>query len=193
MTTGDVAGRGSTPYIQPMTKAASDSVLAAPDRGRMSAALVLAGSAALLMGALLFQYWGGLAPCPLCILQRYFHIAVAVLAGAAFLVPDPRWRTLLLGLAALGLLGSAAMALFHVGVEAKWWEGLPGCSGGNQGGFSADPSKLLQNAEKAPAARCDEVPWSFLGLSLAGWNIVASLALAGIAVAGLLRVGPRPA
>jgi disulfide bond formation protein DsbB len=169
------------------------SINAIVDRGRLPAAAVLAGSAALLMGALLFQYWGGLPPCPLCILQRYFHIAVAVLAGAAFLAPDPRWRTLLLGLTALVLLGSAGMALFHVGVEAKWWEGLPGCSGAGFGGISDDPSKLIQSAGKGPAARCDQVPWSFLGLSLAGWNIVASLVLAGIALYGLFRIGRRPA
>lgn len=163
------------------------------DRGRTAAALVLAGSAALLMGALLFQYWGGLPPCPLCILQRYFHIGVAVLAGAAFLAPNTNWRALLLGLTVLGLLGSAGMAFFHVGVEAKWWEGLSGCSGSSLGNAPPDPTKLIQGAEQGPAVRCDEAPWSFLGLSLAGWNVAASLLLAIIALSGLLRVTRRAA
>ncbi len=188
-----MAGRPAAPYILPMNETARDIAGAAEDRGRLSAALVLAGSAALLMGALMFQYWGGLAPCPLCILQRYFHIAVAILAGAAFLAPDPRWRTLLLGLAALALLGSAAMALFHVGVEAGWWQGLAGCSGDSLGNISMDPSKMITGAEKGPAARCDQVPWSLLGLSLAGWNIAASLTLAAVALYGLMRMGRRPA
>ncbi len=176
-----------------MTETPSDGPLAPQDHGRSAAALVLAGSATLLMGALMFQYWGGLPPCPLCMPQRYFHIAVAILAGAAFLAPDPRWRAFLLSGVALGLLGSAAMAFFHVGVEAKWWEGLAGCSGDTLGTAPPDPTKLIQGAEQGPVIRCDEKPWSLFGLSLAGWNVVASLLMAGIAVWGLMRIGRRPA
>lgn len=184
-----MAGGRPAPYISDMTEVADTAAARVrDDRGRVAAALVLAGSAALLMGALMFQYWGGLPPCPLCVLQRYFHVGVAVLAGAAFLAPDPRWRSFLLGLTALGLLGSAAMAFFHVGVEAKWWEGLSGCSGDTLGTAPPDPTKMIQGAEQGPAVRCDEVPWSFLGLSLAGWNVVASLAMAGIALWGLFRI-----
>lgn len=163
------------------------------DRGRTHAALIFAGSAALLMGAYMFEIWGGLSPCPLCLLQRYFHFAVVPIGVTAFLVPNRRWRMALLGLGVLVLIGSAGMALFHVGVEWKWWEGLPGCAGGlDGGGFSSDPTKMLKQAEAGPGPRCDEIAWSMFGLSMAGWNVVASLFLAGIAAAGVLRLR-RPA
>ena len=183
------------PYIPDMLDSADKAATlpADDDRGRPAAAMVLAGSTALLMGALMFQYWGGLPPCPLCLLQRYFHVVVAILAGAAFLIPDPRWRAFLLSLTALSLLGSAAMAFFHVGVEAKWWEGLSGCAGNTLGNSPPDPTKLIEGAERGPGARCDEVPWSFLGLSLAGWNVVASLGMAVVATWGIFRLGRQAA
>jgi len=133
-------------------------------------------SIALLGGAFLFQYVGGLFPCQLCVWQRYPHGAVIVIAllGALFL--RGRARAWALALAAIALLAGSAIAAFHVGVEQKWWEGLPGCVGevpGAKPGTNLDD--LLNQANKKPAARCDEIPWQLFGISMAGYNFIISL------------------
>ena len=140
---------------------------------RLRAALASAGSAALLLGALAFQYLGGLAPCQLCIWQRWPHL-VAVLIGLAVLATGWRPLTLLGGLAALT---SAGIGLFHVGVEQKWWEGLASCTGGSVEGISA--SDLLNPAVNvAQVIRCDAIAWQMFGISMAGWNVILSVVLA---------------
>jgi len=133
-------------------------------------------SAALLGGALLFQYVGGLFPCQLCVWQRYPHAAVIVLAllGALFL--KGRAQAWALGLAATALLAGAAIAAFHVGVEQKWWDGLAGCVGEVPGAKpGTNLEDLLNQANKNPAPRCDEIPWQLFGISMAGYNFIVSL------------------
>lgn len=136
------------------------------------AALAGLGSAALLAAAFAFQHLGGLAPCPMCVWQRWPHAAAVALAGAAVWL-GWRWSA---ALAALALLGNAALGLFHVGVEQRWWEGPSTCAAGPVEGLSTDA--LLAQILAAPVTRCDEVAWSLLGVSMAGWNALASLALA---------------
>lgn len=143
-----------------------------------SRTLILAatlGSAALLAGAFAFQHIGGLAPCPLCLWQRWPH-AAAVVIGLVAVLTD--WRGLA-WLGALAALATAGIGIFHVGVEQLWWEGLAACTAGSIEGISAadllDPSK-----DVAPIVRCDEIPWQLLGISMAGWNAILSLILAGI-------------
>ncbi len=137
--------------------------------------LATLGSAALLSGAFAFQYIGGLAPCQLCLYQRWPH-AAAILIGVVALATG--WR----GLAWLGVLAAlatAAIGVFHVGVEQKWWEGLASCTAGSIEGISAadllDPTK-----DVAAVVRCDEIAWQMLGVSMAGWNVILSLILAGL-------------
>ncbi|MBA4325884.1 MAG: disulfide bond formation protein B [Rhodobacter sp.] len=143
-----------------------------------SRTLILAatlGSAALLAGAFAFQHIGGLAPCPLCLWQRWPHAAAVVIGLVAVLTG---WRGLA-WLGALAALATAGIGIFHVGVEQLWWEGLAACTAGSIEGISAadllDPSK-----DVAPIVRCDEIPWQLLGISMAGWNAILSLILAGI-------------
>ncbi len=130
------------------------------------------GSAALLLGALGFQYIGGLPPCDLCIWQRWPHLAAILIGAAALALPG---RLLPLAGAAAAL-GTAAIGVFHTGVERGWWQGPTTCSSGPVGNLSAD--QLLEQIMAAPLVRCDEVAWSLLGLSMASWNAIASLALA---------------
>lgn len=146
------------------------------DLSRLAPAIVLATSSGLMLGALAFQYIGGLFPCPLCILQRYPHVITIVLGGLALgcvFAGLPRAVPWLLGLAGLSLLAGAGIAVFHVGVEQGWWQGLSSCAGPGVGGSLAD---TLNQARAGPAARCDEVPWSLLGISMAGYNAAISLA-----------------
>ncbi len=137
--------------------------------------LAAAGSAALLAGAFAFQYIGLLAPCALCLWQRWPH-AVAVLIGPLALAMPGR---VLPVLGAVAALTTAAIAGFHVGVEYGWWDGLATCSGGSINGVAMDD---LLNPDVAMAApvRCDAVAWSLWGISMAGWNMLLSLGLAGV-------------
>lgn len=142
---------------------------------RTLAVLAGAGSAALLAAAFAFQHIGGLAPCALCLWQRWPHAAAVAVLILALLVPN-RW---ILALGALAALATAGIGGFHMGVEYGWWEGLQSCSGGSIAGVSVE-DLLNPNAAVAAPVRCDAVPWSLLGLSMAGWNMVISLGLAGL-------------
>ncbi|MEO0679384.1 MAG: disulfide bond formation protein B [Pseudomonadota bacterium] len=152
--------------------------------GRRLAAAAAAGSGALLLSALAFQHLGGLAPCPMCIWQRWPHVAGAAL-GLALLAPALRGARALptLGLAAMAI--SAGLGLMHTGVERGWWEGPSTCAGGQEAGLSTD--ELLDAILNAPLVRCTDVAWEMWGLSMASWNGLMSLALAGLWAAALLR------
>lgn len=143
------------------------------------AVLAVAVSGALLLGALAFQFIGGLPPCEMCYWQRYAHVAVIVLAAPAVVLPPAVARLLVIG-AIVALFVSAGLALFHVGVEWKWWDGPTACSGGSLLGL--DPKDAARRMMETPLVRCDEIPWSLFGISMAGYNFLISL-IAGLAVA----------
>ncbi len=134
-----------------------------------------AGSAVLLLAALGFQYLGGMAPCALCIWQRWPHLASVLAGGGMLLLPGAVW--VIAGSA--GAAASGAIGIYHTGVEQGWWQGPSACSaGGDIGALSTD--ELMARIMAAPVVRCDEVPWEMLGLSMASWNAVASFGLAGL-------------
>ena len=132
-----------------------------------SAILAWLGSIGLMLGALYFQYFQGLDPCVLCIYQRIPHI-IAIFGGALAIAKFPR---LYPWIGAIVLIG-VGVALFHVGVEQKWWEGLSTCS-------AAPATGVASILDKQPA-RCDEIAWSFLSLSMAAWNAILSLGIAAL-------------
>jgi len=141
--------------------------------------LLLLGSSSALLGALYFQYGLGLAPCALCYDQRYAHAAALVPAAIALLLHG-RPQKLLIALAGLALLGSAGIAGYHVGVEQGWWSGPAGCSAPSFAHL--DIQQLRAALEAAPVVRCDEIPWSLFGISMAGYNFLLSLTLAALAL-----------
>ncbi|MFV1531118.1 MULTISPECIES: disulfide bond formation protein B [unclassified Phaeobacter] len=146
----------------------------------MSRILILiasAGSAALLLGAFGFQYIGEMAPCKLCIWQRYPHGAAVVIGALALAAP----LLILPYLGALAALATAAIGAYHTGVERGWWEGPNSCTSGPIGNLSSED--LMQQIMSAPLVRCDEVPWELFSLSMASWNAIASLLLAVIWIA----------
>lgn len=136
--------------------------------------LAAGGSAALLLGAFTFQYFG-YPPCKLCLWQRWPH-AVAILLGL-LAVAFP-------GIAPIALLGAIAalttggIGVYHTGVERGWWEGPNTCTSGSIGGLSS--SELLDKIMNAPLIRCDDVAWQLMGLSMASWNALISFGLAAI-------------
>jgi len=139
------------------------------------ALLAALGSAALLMGAWFFQYGMGLAPCPMCLWQRWPHMVAVGLGALLWLVPAP----VLALLGALAAATSGGIGFYHTGVERGWFPGPTACAGGgNILGQSIDD--LLNLNQVARVVRCDEVPWEMLGLSMASWNAVLSFVLAGM-------------
>lgn len=136
------------------------------------------GSALLLGGAFAFQVIGGMAPCHLCLLQRWPH-AAAILVGLLALTlarASAGVQRLLAALGSLAALTTAGLGLYHTGVERAWWQGPDTCTSGDIGAVSAD--QLLDQILAAPLVRCDDVAWEMLTLSMASWNMLASLALA---------------
>ena len=144
-------------------------------RAALFAAVISAG---LLGGAWFFQYVLGYAPCIMCYWQRHAHKIVLALAAATIAAHAvgglPRWLgpTLLVS----AFVGSAVLGSFHVGVEFGWWEGPAACAA-NTGPLPtidpSDPLSILDGEIRGPS--CADVAWSFLGVSMAGWNAVASL------------------
>ncbi|PWG02988.1 disulfide bond formation protein B [Sphingosinicella humi] len=157
------------------------------EKARVLALLV---PVALLAGALGSQYIGGLHPCEMCYWQRWPHYAAAALAIGSFALrgqPD-RGRSLV-WLAGLAILTSGVIGVYHAGVELGVFEGVTACTASITGGSSAD---MLANIMATPLIRCDQVQWSFLGISMAGWNALISISSALVILWLSLR-RPRPA
>lgn len=165
------------------------------DRPGLVCLLLAAASAAMLGGAFAFQYIGGLAPCVLCIWQRWPYAAVIALGliGAALARctgPERGAVAAMIALAALALFVDAGIAGFHVGVEQKWWEGTQACVGVPSGAKTAD-ELLAELLAATKVVRCDEVAWSLAGISMAGYNMIAALGLGVFATLGALRAAKR--
>lgn len=144
-------------------------------RGLALARLIaLFAPAALLGGALFSEYIGGLAPCEMCYWQRWPHAAAIGFALLATLFRGTGSRFFLL-LAALAIATSGGIGVFHAGVEYGWWEGLTACSTTTTGGSTQD---ILDTIMATPLVRCDVPQWTLLGISLAGFNAILSLAAA---------------
>ena len=130
------------------------------------------GSLGLLIGALLFQYVGDMAPCKMCYWQRYPHVGAIIIAGIILITGIGVFAVL--GL--LSALITAGIGGFHAGVERGWWEGPQSCTSTSIDNLSTE--ELLAQIMSAPMVRCDEIPWQMFGLSMAGWNMVVSICLA---------------
>jgi disulfide bond formation protein DsbB len=156
----------------------------------LAAALALTGiAAATLAGAWFFQLVLDIRPCPLCLEQRYAYY-LAVPLGALIAVAAARGAprpVLYVGLAILAAaaLGNAWLGAYHAGVEWGFWQGPTDCTGpvGNLG----SAGNLLERLDTVKVIRCDEVQWRFLGLSLAGYNVLISLLMAAVATWGIAR------
>ncbi len=155
-----------------------------------AAILVAAGGAATILGAYYFQFVVGLPPCPLCLDQRiayYVSIPLALVVAVAAWRNAPR-LVLHVGLAvtSAAMLFNAGLSLYHAGVEWKWWPGPLDCSGplNDLGAAGA----LMNQLQSIHVVRCDEAAWRFLGISLAGYDVAISLALAAIAAWGFAAV-----
>ncbi len=157
-------------------------------RLRLVALVVAAVPAAMLGFAYFAEYQMGLLPCILCLYQRppHFVAVAAALLALAFLSGHKGLARAFLGISGVALLTGAAIAVFHAGVEWKFWPGLAECGGAVQP-IATDVGDLMSGMETAKIVRCDEAAWVFWGLSMAGWNAVISGLLALFAFWGMVQ------
>jgi disulfide bond formation protein DsbB len=137
-------------------------------------AIALLLPAVLLAGAWGSQLIGHLVPCEMCHWQRWPHYAALALAALAFVVPGMGAKRALVLLAAIAIAASGVIGVMHAGVEYHWWEGFTACTS-NVGGSGGTPEEMLARIMNAPIVRCDVPQWSFMGVSLAGFNAILSL------------------
>ena len=151
-------------------------------------------SLAMLAAAFTAQYLFGLEPCVLCLYQRVHYGATAVLAVVGVsLAGEGRMPGMIVGLCGVVFLTGAGLALYHVGVEQHWWGSIAACGGGGVRG-DITLEQLRAGLAAKPPKPCDQVDWTFFGVSLAGFNALASLGLAVFSLAAartLIRRG-RP-
>lgn len=158
---------------------------------RTAPALLVLACLGALGSALASQYWGGLYPCVLCIYQRYaYGAAMAAAALAVALAGSALGRRLALIGAGLAFAAGSAIAAFHVGVEQKWWQGTAECHAPQ---LPANPTveQLRDLLLNQPFAPCDVVPWELFGISMAGFNVLASALLAALSFWTAFRFGTR--
>lgn len=142
--------------------------------------LAAGGSTALLLGAFFFQMLG-YPPCKLCLWQRWPHGA-AIAIGLLAALTAVRW---LPWLGALAAATTGAIGVYHAGVEQGWWLGPTTCTSGDA--TTGSTEDLLGRIMTAPLVRCDDIAWSFAGLSMASWNAILSFALAALWIAAARR------
>lgn len=154
---------------------------------RQAALAVAFGAAATVGGALVFEHVFGYVPCKLCLIQRnpyYIGIPLGLLAA---LLPA-RYTRAGLSLLALVFLVSAGLGAYHSGVEWGFVAGPSDCGGGSGAG-AGNVGDFLNQLQTTRVVSCTEAAWRFLGLSLAGWNLLISLALAAFAASAAARKG----
>lgn len=148
------------------------------------------GAAALLLAivsiltALAFEHFGGFAPCPLCLMQRWaYYAGIPVLFMALVLVAAERpvMAKVLFFLVALAFVANAGLGIYHAGAEWQFWPGPDTCA--SAGTLQRTTDSLLKELGNAvPVVRCDQAAWRLFGLSFAGWNVIVSLVICAAAV-----------
>ena len=175
-----MSGAPALAYEKGARLVGSDGTMRNPNPARAGA---LAGgtSLALLLGALLFQYIGGLSPCEMCIWQRWPHGIAAFLGLGGYLLTRNKQigagpAAILASLAILSLIISGAIGVFQAGVEWGWWEGPAHCTG------SGYVPGATTGFDVFNVVRCDVAEWRLMGLSLAGYNALISFGIAGLSM-----------
>lgn len=166
------------------------SLAAADNRNRTAqwtGEAVLSLAILVIAAALGFEYIGGYKPCALCLTQRYAYYAAIPVAALGLLCLNRSWRTmagLLFGLCALAFVANTGLAAYHAGVEWGWWQGPQGCTGDIN--LTKSAGNLLSAIKTEKVIRCDEPQWRFI-LTFAGWNVLISAFLAGLAAWTAIR------
>ena len=156
-------------------------------------ALFLGGLAAAVALAVAFaaEWWGGLVPCPLCLIERWpYRVAIAV-AAVGVVLPRALTRPALAALLLVGLVEVAAAGL-HVGVELHFWPSpLPECAAPTLS--TGNLSQMLSSMPLRPSKPCDSPTFLIPGLplSMAAMNLIYALVVAAVLVTYLSRRSRR--
>lgn len=145
-----------------------------------------------ILTALGFQYIGGYVPCMLCLIERYaYYAGIPVLFLALVLTSGSyrRWAAVLFLLVALAFLANTGLGIYHAGAEWKFWPGPETCGGGQS--ITSSAGNLLNDIQNIKVIKCDEAALRFLGISFAGWNVVASALLMALAFGAALAAWAR--
>jgi disulfide bond formation protein DsbB len=147
--------------------------------------LIFLACAGALTAALVGERFFGLAPCILCLYERIPYAVAGLIALMMMALPSSAYlRQIALGLVLTAFVIGLALSVFHVGVEQHWWAS-PACTGGPLESVSVDD--LLAAIQKPVRPACDDVQWSLFGITLAGYNVLFSAALAGLCLSVILR------
>lgn len=154
----------------------------------------LFSSALMLAIAHAFERFGGLAPCLLCLKQREVYWAAMAVAAAGiaagYLFKSQKLNRLFCAVLAIVFLVGMGIAIWHAGAEWKWWPGPQACALGKGGVSTAGLNDFLAGAAQAQPS-CEVALWHFLGLSMAGWNVLISLKLAVLSALAAAGFGMR--
>ncbi|HZS82382.1 MAG TPA: disulfide bond formation protein B [Stellaceae bacterium] len=156
---------------------------------RFVTVLLLLASGAVVGAALLFQYAGGFAPCELCLYERWPYYAVVVVSMIGLSSGNASAMRALVALCGLIFLAGAGLSFYHVGVEQHWFAGPSACTGSAGGADTIEALKA--QLMKLQPVKCDEPAWTLFGISLAGFNLLASLLLLAFCLAAWRRLGRR--
>ncbi len=141
-------------------------------------ALALFLAAFTILTALGFQYIGGYVPCMLCYMERYAYYASIPVLFLALVLTAGGYRSIaaaLFFLVAIAFLANTGLGVYHAGAEWKFWPGPATCGGGES--LASSAGNLLNDLQHIKVVKCDEASLRFLGISFAGWNVVASFLL----------------
>jgi disulfide bond formation protein DsbB len=155
--------------------------------------VALAMAAAAILAALAFEHIGGLVPCDLCLEQRiayYAGVPALFIALVLIAAERPKPAALLFFAIALGFLANAGLGVYHAGVEWKFWPGPTACTP-PLGELKPLGRALIEKLETARVVRCDEAAWRLFGLSLAGWNVMASFMIFAVSLQAAFAASSR--
>jgi len=145
--------------------------------------------AATISGAWFFELVIGLAPCPMCLTQRWpYYIGLPILAVVLLMINNANRNIALIGSLATAVLflGGAVFAAYHSGVEWHFWAGPADCSGGED--LSASVGNLLAELKTAKVVSCVDAAWRLFGISLAGYNVIISAAISALCFIAFARL-----
>ncbi|MDH5204403.1 MAG: disulfide bond formation protein B [Hylemonella sp.] len=135
---------------------------------------------------LYLQHIVGLEPCPMCIVQRYAMVAIAVVAALAAAIPASGAR-----IAGLSLLLPVACFGAFVAARQSWLQWYPpqavSCGRDFYGMIESFPLQRAIPMIFKGSGDCSAVDWTFLGGSIANWSFASFVAIAMVAVWLLLR------
>jgi protein dithiol:quinone oxidoreductase len=154
------------------------------DQPRRLLTLICAACVAMLAFGLYLQHGVGLEPCPMCIVQRYALVLVALAAGVTAFAQRKGWL-----LAGAGLMAVVSSLGAFVAARQSFLQWYPpqeaSCGRDLYGMIETFPLKRAIPMIFKGSGDCTKIDWTFLGLSIANWSFVCFVA---IAVAGLVIV-----